>query len=116
MVHNVVWGSVFNQTINPFIFNYILKKSAFLFLNKQYEEQLKSLGFKDAAEVEAASNNPENPVYYTLHEAERAAYEAPCEVTYVTHGVYVILKGRLIADYNGCHIYDLSFRNTRECV
>ena len=95
------------------IMSYENETLKFLFLNKQYEEQLKSLGFKDAAEVEAASNNPENPVYYTLHEAEKAAYEAPCEVTYVTHGVYVILKGRLIADYNGCHIYDLSFRNTR---
>lgn len=94
------------------IMSYENETLKFLFLNKQYEEQLKSLGFKDAAEVEAASNNPENPVYYTLHEAEKAAYEAPCEVTYVTHGVYVILKGRLIADYNGCHIYDLSFRNT----
>ena len=94
------------------IMSYENETLKFLFLNKQYEEQLKSLGFKDAAEVEAASNNPENPVYYTLHEAEKAAYVAPCEVTYVTHGVYVILKGRLIADYNGCHIYDLSFRNT----
>jgi len=84
----------------------------FLFVNKQYEEQLLSLGFKDVQEVEDASNNPENPVYYTLHEAERAAYEAPCEVTYVTHGMYVIMKGRLVADNNGCHIYDLSFRNT----
>ncbi|SHK62630.1 EAL domain, c-di-GMP-specific phosphodiesterase class I (or its enzymatically inactive variant) [Fibrobacter sp. UWT2] len=84
----------------------------FLFVNKQYEEQLLSLGFKDVQEVEDASNNPENPVYYTLHEAERAAYEAPCEVTYVTHGMYVFMKGRLIADNNGCHIYDLSFRNT----
>ena len=95
------------------IMSYENETLKFLFLNKQYEEQLKSLGFKDAAEVEVASNNPENPVYYTLHEAEKVAYEAPCEVTYVTHGVYVILKGRLIADYNGCHIYDLSFRNTR---
>lgn len=95
------------------IMSYENETLKFLFLNKQYEEQLKSLGFKDTAEVEAASNNPENPVYYTLHEAEKAAYEAPCEVTYVTHGVYVILKGRLIADYNGCHIYDLSFRNMR---
>ncbi len=94
------------------IMSYENETLKFLFLNKQYEEQLKSLGFKDVAEVEAASNNPENPVYYTLHEAEKVAYEAPCEVTYVTHGVYVILKGRLIADYNGCHIYDLSFRNT----
>lgn len=84
----------------------------FLFVNKQYEEQLLSLGFKDVQEVEDASNNPENPVYYTLHEAERAAYEAPCEVTYVTHGMYVVMKGRLVADNNGCHIYDLSFRNT----
>jgi EAL domain-containing protein (putative c-di-GMP-specific phosphodiesterase class I)/PleD family two-component response regulator len=88
------------------------EKFKFLFVNRQYEEQLLSLGFKDVQEVEDASNNPENPVYYTLHEAERAAYEAPCEVTYVTHGMYVFMKGRLIADNNGCHIYDLSFRNT----
>ena len=84
----------------------------FLFVNRQYEEQLLSLGFKDVQEVEDASNNPENPVYYTLHEAERAAYEAPCEVTYVTRGMYVIMRGRLVADNKGCHIYDLSFRNT----
>ena len=84
----------------------------FLFANKQYEEQLQSLGFTDLAEVEAATNNPENPVYYTLHEAEKAAYMAPCEVTYVTRGMYVFMKGRLIADNNGCHIYDLCFRNT----
>jgi EAL domain-containing protein (putative c-di-GMP-specific phosphodiesterase class I)/PleD family two-component response regulator len=84
----------------------------FLFANRQYEEQLQSLGFTDLAEVEAAANNPENPVYYTLHEAEKAAYVAPCEVTYVTRGMYVFMKGRLIADNNGCHIYDLSFRNT----
>lgn len=95
------------------IMSYENEKFKFLFVNRQYEEQLMSLGFKSIKDVEDASNNPENPVYYTLHEAERAAYEAPCEVTYVTHGVYVILKGRLIADYNGCHIYDLSFRNTR---
>ena len=88
------------------------EKFKFLFVNRQYEEQLLSLGFKDVQEVEDASNNPENPVYYTLHEAERAAYEAPCEVTYVTRGMYVFMKGRLIADNNGCHIYDLSFRNT----
>ena len=88
------------------------EKFKFLFVNRQYEEQLMSLGFKDVQEVEDASNNPENPVYYTLHEAERAAYEAPCEVTYVTRGMYVIMKGRLVADNNGCHIYDLSFRNT----
>ena len=94
------------------IMSYENEKFKFLFVNRQYEEQLMSLGFKDVQEVEDASNNPENPVYYTLHEAEKVAYEAPCEVTYVTHGVYVILKGRLIADYNGCHIYDLSFRNT----
>lgn len=84
----------------------------FLFANRLYEEQLLSLGFKNLDEVEAASNDPENPVYYTLHEAEKAAYVSPCEVTYVTHGMYVFLKGRLIADNNGCHIYDLCFRNT----
>ena len=84
----------------------------FLFANKLYEEQLLSLGFKNLDEVEAASNDPENPVYYTLHEAEKAAYVSPCEVTYVTRGMYVFMKGRLIADNNGCHIYDLSFRNT----
>ncbi len=84
----------------------------FLFANKLYEEQLLSLGFKNLDEVEAASNDPENPVYYTLHEAEKAAYVSPCEVTYATHGMYVFMKGRLIADNNGCHIYDLCFRNT----
>lgn len=84
----------------------------FLFANKLCEEQFLSLGFKNLDEVEAASNDLENPVYYTLHEAEKAAYVSPCEVTYVTHGMYVFMKGRLIADNNGCHIYDLCFRNT----
>ena len=84
----------------------------FLFVNKQYEEQLLSLGFSNVKEVEDASNDPANPVYYTLHEAEKAAYNAPCEITYVTHGTYVYMKGSLIADVNGCHIYDLTLRNT----
>ena len=84
----------------------------FLFVNKPYEEQLLSLGFSNIKEVEDASNDPANPVYYTLHEAEKAAYNAPCEVTYVTHGTYVYMKGTLIADVNGCHIYDLTLRNT----
>jgi CheY-like chemotaxis protein len=84
----------------------------FLFVNKQYEEQLLSLGFSNVKEVEDASNDPANPVYYTLHEAEKAAYNAPCEITYVTHGTYVYMKGSLIADVNGCRIYDLTLRNT----
>lgn len=84
----------------------------YLFVNKQYEEQLLSLGFANLDEVEKATNDPSNPVYYTLRGIENAAYNAPCEVTYVTHGVYVVLKGRLVADIDGNHIYDLSFRNT----
>ena len=84
----------------------------FLFANKQYEEQLRSLGFTSKKEVEDASNNPQNPVYYTLREGERMAYMSPCEMTYATHGVYVFVRGSLVADINGCHIYNLMLRNT----
>ena len=84
----------------------------FLFVNKQYEEQLRSLGFTSKKEVEDASNNPQNPVYYTLREGERMAYMSPCEMTYATHGVYVFVRGSLVADINGCHIYNLMLRNT----
>ena len=84
----------------------------FLFVNKQFEEQVLGVGFNDVSEVEKSINNPENPVYYTLHEAEKAAYKAPSELTYATHGKYVFIGGSLIADINGCHIYDLTLRNT----
>ena len=84
----------------------------FLFMNKQYEEQLRSLGFTSKKEVEDASNNPQNPVYYTLREGEKMAFMSPCEMTYATRGVYVFVRGTLIADINGCHIYDLMLRNT----
>ena len=84
----------------------------FLFVNKQYEEQLRSLGFTSKKEVEDASNNPQNPVYYTLREGEKMAYMSPCEMTYATHGVYVFVRGSLVADINGCHIYNLMLRNT----
>ena len=84
----------------------------FLFANKQYEEQLRSLGFTSKKEVEDASNNPQNPVYYTLREGEKMAYMSPCEMTYATHGVYVFVRGSLVADINGCHIYNLMLRNT----
>ena len=84
----------------------------FLFANKQYEEQLRSLGFTCRKDVEDASNNPQNPVYYTLREVEKMAYMSPCEMTYATHGVYVFVKGSLVADINGCHIYNLMLRNT----
>ena len=84
----------------------------FLFVNKQYEEQLRSLGFANCHEVEVACNDSKNPVYTVLREAERAAYRSPQQTTYATHGTYVFLSGRLIADINDCHIYDLSFHNT----
>ena len=84
----------------------------FLFANKQYEEQLRSLGFTSRKDVEDASNNPQNPVYYTLREGEKMAYMSPCEMTYATHGVYVFVRGSLVADINGCHIYNLMLRNT----
>lgn len=84
----------------------------FLFMNKQYEEQLRSLGFTSKKEVEDASNNPQNPVYYTLREGEKMAFMSPCEMTYATRGVYVFVRGTLVADINGCHIYDLMLRNT----
>lgn len=87
-------------------------KFRFLFTNKQYEDQLFNLGFKSLSEVEQACNNPQNSAYYTLHEAERAAYESPCEMTYATHGTYVFIGGHLVADINGCHIYDLTLRDT----
>lgn len=85
----------------------------FLFVNKQFEEQVLSIGFANINEVEKAINDPEDPAYYTLHEAEKAAYTAPREITYAAHGTYVFLSGYLIAEINGCHIYDMSLRNTR---
>ena len=84
----------------------------FLFVNKQLEEQVLSIGFTDIQEVEDSINDPEDPAYYTLHETERAAYKGPCEMTYAAHGTYVFLSGYLIADINGSHIYDMSLRNT----
>lgn len=84
----------------------------FLFVNKQYEEQLQSLGFSGFKDAEDASNDPKNPVYNKLREIQQAAYRAPQQVTYATHGTYVFLTGRLIADINGARIYDMSFRNT----
>ena len=85
----------------------------FLFVNRQFEEQLQSLGYDSFKDVEVDCNNPEDPLYQKLRDAERAAYKAPQQITYVTHGTYVFLSGLLIADINDCHIYDLSFRNTR---
>ena len=84
----------------------------FLFVNKQLEEQVLSIGFTDIQEVENAINDPEDPAYYTLHEAEKAAYKAPREMTYAAHGTYVFLSGSLVAEINGSHIYDMSLRNT----
>ena len=84
----------------------------FLFTNKQFDEQILSIGFSSIKELEAATNNPKDPAYYTLHEAEKFAYYAPSEMTYATHGTYVFISGSLIADINGCHIYDLAVRNT----
>jgi EAL domain-containing protein (putative c-di-GMP-specific phosphodiesterase class I)/PleD family two-component response regulator len=84
----------------------------FLFVNQQYEEQLQSLGFACFKDVEKACNDPENPVYGKLREVEQAAYKAPLQTTYASHGTYVFLSGRLIADINGCHIYDMTFCNT----
>ena len=85
----------------------------FLFVNKQLEQQVLSIGFADIEEAENAINDPEDPAYYTLHEAEKAAYKGPREMTYAAHGTYVFLSGTLIADINGSHIYDMSLRNTR---
>jgi len=85
----------------------------FLFVNKQLEEQVLSIGFSDIKAVEDAINDPEDPAYYTLHEAEKAAYVAPREMTYAAHGTYVFLSGHLLADINGCHIYNMTLRNTR---
>ena len=87
-------------------------KFSFLFMNKQFEEQLLSVGFPNIDAVVKSINDPENPVYYTLHEMERVAYAAPQEITYASHGTYVYLSGSLVADINGRHIYDLSLRNT----
>ena len=84
----------------------------FLFINKQFEDQLRSLGFKDRHEVEVACNNPKDPAYYTLHEAEKAAFKAPHQMTYVSHGTFVSMSGHLVANINGCHIYDMTIRNT----
>lgn len=84
----------------------------FLFVNKQFEEQISSLGFANIEDVEKAINDPKDPAYYTLHEAEKAAYTGPREITYAARGSYVFLSGCLIADINGDHIYDMSLRNT----
>ncbi|ACX73945.1 response regulator [Fibrobacter succinogenes subsp. succinogenes S85] len=84
----------------------------FLFVNKQFEEQISSLGFAHIEDVEKAINDPKDPAYYTLHEAEKAAYTGPREITYAARGSYVFLSGCLIADIEGNHIYDMSLRNT----
>ena len=84
----------------------------FLFVNKQLEDQFSSLGFVSIADVEKAINDPKDPAYYTLHEAEKAAYMGPREITYAARGSYVFLSGSLIADIDGIHIYDMSLRNT----
>ena len=84
----------------------------FLFVNKQFEEQLQSLGFNNYNEVEIACNDPKNSAYYTLHEAEKAAYKAPHHLTYATRGTFVFLAGRLVVDIGDDHIYDLTLRNT----
>ena len=84
----------------------------FLFVNKQCEDQLSSLGFTSVSEVEEATNDPKNPLYYTLHEGEKMAYMAPCELTYSARGTYVFMRGTLVADINGSHIYDIMLRNT----
>lgn len=84
----------------------------FLFVNKQFEEQISSLGFAHIEDVEKAINDPKDPAYYTLHEAEKAAYTGPREITYAARGSYVFLSGSLIADIDGNHIYDMSLRNT----
>ena len=84
----------------------------FLFVNKQCEDQLRGLGLTSVAEVEKATNDPKNPLYYTLHEAEKMGYMAPCELTYSARGTYVFMRGSLVADINGTHIYDIMLRNT----
>ena len=84
----------------------------FLFVNQQFEEQLLSLGYENFKEVEQDCNDLQNPLYQKLCKAECIAYKVPQQTTYATHGTYVFLSARLIADINDCHIYDLSFRNT----
>ena len=87
-------------------------KFTFLFMNKQFEEQVLSVGFPSVDAVVKSINDPENPSYYTLHEMEKAAYVAPQEITYATHGTYLYLRGALVADINGRHVYDMTLRNT----
>ena len=84
----------------------------FLFTNEQFGEQIKSLGFENVRDVENTINDPNDPAYYTLHEAEKAAYKGPREMTYAARGSYVFLSGCLVADINDCHIYDLTLRDT----
>ena len=84
----------------------------FLFVNRQFEEQLQSLGYENFKEVELDCNDPQNPLFQKLCKAESLAYKTPRQTTYATHGTYVFLSVRLIADINDCHIYDLLFRNT----
>ena len=84
----------------------------FLFMNNQFKEQVLSVGFSSIEDIKKAINDPENSVYYTLREMEKAAYVTPQEITYATHGTYIYLSGYLVADINGRHIYNLSMRNT----
>ena len=84
----------------------------FLFVNRQFEEQIQSLGYDDFKDVEQSCNDLRNPLYKKLREIEASAYKGALQTTYATHGTYVFLSGRLIADINGCHIYDSSFNNT----
>ena len=94
------------------IITYENEQFKFLLVNKQFEEQLQSIGFKDFQQVEKACNNPKDPAYYTLHEAEMAAFKGPHQTTYASHGTFVSISGRLVANINDCHIYDMTIRNT----
>lgn len=89
----------------------------FLFANKQSEEQFQSLGVANYKDAEATCNDPKKSVYEKFREFEKHAYKAPFQTTFVNHGMYVFMDVKLLADIDGRHIYDLTFRNTQvSCV
>ena len=89
----------------------------FIFVNRLCEEQFRSLGIETFRDAEATCNNPNKSVYSLFREFERFAYMSPLHTTFTNHGMYVFVEAKLLADVDGCHIYDLVFRNTRvRCV
>ena len=84
---------------------------------QELTEQFRSLGIETSRDAEATCNNPNKSVYSLFREFERFAYMSPLHTTFTNHGMYVFVEAKLLADVDGCHIYDMVFRNTRvRCV